>query len=527
MLIRFAEPVSPTDLDARLGAPVTGWPAFTIAFRAATGTAPAAPLGMTMPAPRPEGDAIVRLASLVYELLAGQYPVPGRYRPLALNEPANAVLQRALQEETDPEGERFRTAAAFAAALREVAGRAWAPPPPRPTAPPVPPPPPPPVPPPPPPAPVRPRWIVPALAGGLLLTGTIVFFATRPPSPPVPKPSDPSPTPAPTPTPTRPTVSPSRPPNIVLSTPRPSVTPTPAAGGRELADARSAFARAEYETAQSIFREVLRKDPGSAEAREGLEQIRKIADDISAKGYAAEKVDPAAAVKNYRLAAALGSAQAQVNLGILYETGRGGLARDDAKAAELYRKAADQGSAPAQKNLGFLYEQGRGGLSKDDAKAVELYRRAADQGNAGAQVNLGYMYRQGRGGLPKDDAKAVELYRQAAEQGNAIGQVNLGVMYEQGIGGLVKDDAKAVELYRKGASQGEASGQAYLADMYERGGGGLPRDEARALDLYRKAAEQGNDYALRALQRLGRGREPEPPAGRISPALSPADRSKR
>ena len=534
VVFRFPEP--PADLDARLDAPVTGWPAFTVEFRPATGTEPFAPLGATLPAPRPEGDALVRLASLVYELLAGQYPVPGRYRPLALNEPVNAVLQRALLG-ADAGEERFRTAADFAAALRDATGPTWNPPappvplpppspptppsflPPAPPSPPlpltpVPPVPPAPLPPPAPPLPPPPRagWLLPALAvGGILVVGGVLYFTTRPPRP-VPAPPEPSPTPtvASTATP-RPTAAPTRPPNFVVATPRPPATPSPSpspppAIGAQLAEARSAFARAEYETAQTLFREVLRRDPSAAEAREGLEQIRKIAADISAKGYAAESSDPVAAVKNYRLAAALGSVQAQVNLGIMYETGRGGLAKDDAKAAELYRKAADQGSAQGQKNLGYLYEQGRGGLPKDDFKAVELYRKAADQGNSGGQVNLGYMYRQGRGGLPKDDAKAAELYRKAADQGNAIGQVNLGVLYEQGVGGLPKDEVRAVELYRKAAGQGEASGQAYLGDMYERGGGGLPRDEARAVELYRKAADQGNEFALRALQRLGRSR---------------------
>ena len=50
---------------------------------------------------------------------------------------------------------------------------------------------------------------------------------------------------------------------------------------------------------------------------------------------------------------------AQVNLGVFYENGRGGLPKDDREAARLYKLAADQGNARAQGNLGVFYEQGR------------------------------------------------------------------------------------------------------------------------------------------------------------------------
>jgi TPR repeat protein len=57
-------------------------------------------------------------------------------------------------------------------------------------------------------------------------------------------------------------------------------------------------------------------------------------------------------------------------------------------AARLYRLSADQGDATAQVNLGIFYANGRGGLSKDEREAARLYRLAADQGNAYAQAAL-------------------------------------------------------------------------------------------------------------------------------------------
>lgn len=54
----------------------------------------------------------------------------------------------------------------------------------------------------------------------------------------------------------------------------------------------------------------------------------------------------------------------------------------------LYRKAADQGDVDAQFNLGVMYENGQGGLAKDDAQAVTWYQKAAEQGDAKAQANI-------------------------------------------------------------------------------------------------------------------------------------------
>jgi len=58
---------------------------------------------------------------------------------------------------------------------------------------------------------------------------------------------------------------------------------------------------------------------------------------------------------------------------------------------ELYGKsklAAEQGYALAQNNLGVFYENGRGGLAKDEREAARLFRLSAEQGNELAKQNL-------------------------------------------------------------------------------------------------------------------------------------------
>ena len=116
-----------------------------------------------------------------------------------------------------------------------------------------------------------------------------------------------------------------------------------------------------------------------------------------------------------------------------FEDGLTAYNKSDYKTAlRLWRPLADQGIADAQYNLGLMYDIGRG-VPQDYAQAVKWYRLAADQGNASAQSNLGLMYDKGRG-VPQDDAQAVKWYRLAADQGRASAQVNLGLMYQNGQG---------------------------------------------------------------------------------------------
>jgi uncharacterized protein len=61
--------------------------------------------------------------------------------------------------------------------------------------------------------------------------------------------------------------------------------------------------------------------------------------------------------------------------------------KDLGKAAELFQKVADLGNANAQFNLGQLYQNGEG-VPKNLGKAAELYQKAANQGYAPASEKL-------------------------------------------------------------------------------------------------------------------------------------------
>jgi len=124
----------------------------------------------------------------------------------------------------------------------------------------------------------------------------------------------------------------------------------------------------------------------------------------------------------------LGFANAQYNLGVMYDNGRG-VPQDDQQALYWYRKAAEQGVAEAQYNLGFMYKNGQG-VPQSYQQAIYWYQKAADQGYALAQYNLGGMYYDGNG-FPQNYQQAIYWYQKAAEQGNADAQDNLDKLRAQ------------------------------------------------------------------------------------------------
>jgi len=80
-------------------------------------------------------------------------------------------------------------------------------------------------------------------------------------------------------------------------------------------------------------------------------------------------------------------------------------------ALDVWLPTAEGGDAEAQVNVGEIFERGLGGEPNYEAAAI-WYEKAAAQGNNRAQFNLGALYEQGLG-VPKDRLKALNLYRQA------------------------------------------------------------------------------------------------------------------
>ncbi len=218
--------------------------------------------------------------------------------------------------------------------------------------------------------------------------------------------------------------------------------------------------------------------------------------DFQAGLDASKRGDFTTALREWKPLAEAGNADAQYNLGYLYEKGQG-VAKDFAEAMKWYGKAADQGDARALGNIGYLYQKGLG-VKKDYAEAFKWYRKAAKLGNAVAQNNLGVYYRKGLG-VPKDITKALSWFRAAAEKGSVLAQINLGKMYRKG-DDVAKDYAESAKWYKKAAKQNHPGAQALLGYFYEKGIG-VPQDYVKAFEWYRPAAPR-NKFAAKAFARL-------------------------
>jgi Sel1 repeat-containing protein len=84
--------------------------------------------------------------------------------------------------------------------------------------------------------------------------------------------------------------------------------------------------------------------------------------------------------------------------------------------------AAQKGDADAQYNLGGIYQSGVGatsggghGVRQDSAEALKWFRKAAEQGDLRAQHSLGFMYSVGQG-VPQNYVEAYRWYNLAAAQ---------------------------------------------------------------------------------------------------------------
>ena len=119
------------------------------------------------------------------------------------------------------------------------------------------------------------------------------------------------------------------------------------------------------------------------------------------------------------------------------------------------RRDAEQGVAEAQYNLGVMYDNGKG-VPQSYTEAMKWYRLSAEQGDADAQYNLGVMHFAGQG-VRQSYPEALKWFRLAASKGYASAQYNLGIMYYNGQGVRV-NMAIAKEWLGKACDNGDQQG---------------------------------------------------------------------
>ncbi|MGH6856621.1 MAG: tetratricopeptide repeat protein [Methylocella sp.] len=127
--------------------------------------------------------------------------------------------------------------------------------------------------------------------------------------------------------------------------------------------------------------------------------------------------------------AGTGDAEAALNLGLLYDLGRG-VPRDSAMAYHWYRQAAEAGLTQAAFNVAVMLDSGDG-APRDSAEAALWYARAAAGGHHRAQYALAQLYAAGDG-VPRNPATAEVWYRAAARGGLVAASARLSALAQAG-----------------------------------------------------------------------------------------------
>ena len=112
-------------------------------------------------------------------------------------------------------------------------------------------------------------------------------------------------------------------------------------------------------------------------------------------------------------------------------------------AVVWYMEMAKSGDADAQYNLGSVYETGFG-VKADPDEAVRWYKEAADQDHQLAQLKLGIMYILGDG-TRQSAIKGTRLIRSAADNGNKFAET----LYEKVLSPDVVSDQSAEDIIKK------------------------------------------------------------------------------
>jgi TPR repeat protein len=250
-----------------------------------------------------------------------------------------------------------------------------------------------------------------------------------------------------------------------------SATPADADGVAErLAEAKAFYGARKYDAAASAFEEAAEAGDGEAMGCLGYMYLAgRGMDTQPATGIewlrngAREKRDPHAmyalahaylngigvdraefrAREWFEKASEKGYAEAMRSLGQLHQHKMNDSSYQQALA--LYERAVTAGSVDAKVDLGAMYEFGRG-VSRDGAAAFRLYQSAANLGSPLGMFAVGQSYQKGVG-VPQDYHQAMTWYLKAADAGSASAMNSVGILYDNGLG-VRKSHAKARRWYK-------------------------------------------------------------------------------
>lgn len=208
-----------------------------------------------------------------------------------------------------------------------------------------------------------------------------------------------------------------------------------------------------------------------------------------------EKENYAEALACFQKAAEKGDAEAEYNIGALYDTGLG-VEEDDEIAADWYKKSAEKGYGPAQDKLATVYFSGSG-VAEDFRKAAKWAQLALEQDDYWqSMMIMGVLYYMGEG-VPKDYRKAVDCLERAIDiepLSKVVADDFLMMLYLEGDG--VQNDERVIDIlcdYSDFSDRADA--MFVVANLYFGGGDVVEKDTDKAMKWLRKSADAGNAEA--------------------------------
>jgi len=227
----------------------------------------------------------------------------------------------------------------------------------------------------------------------------------------------------------------------------------------------------------------------------------------------------------YLKAAEQNNAEAQIEVGTLYET-----AHNSEEAERWFTKAVSQNIRYAY-NVGNVYDYGDYGIKRNRLKAFEWYLKAAEEGDDHAQFCIGVLYKNGSevaqrvikwimgvtdhihlaptikdfGYGQKSDIREIYMkffdeHLKAAEEGDHRAQFCIGMLYESGTE-IEKDSEKAEKWFIKATAQNPSYAE-ILGNYFYEGTAELKKDWGKALEWYSKAAEAGSQEAKERIEKI-------------------------
>jgi uncharacterized protein len=132
-------------------------------------------------------------------------------------------------------------------------------------------------------------------------------------------------------------------------------------------------------------------------------------------GYADIKSDYPRAVKLYEMACKGGLSTGCYRLGQMWRDGKG-VSKDMRKAISFYKKACDMSDKYACESIGLIYEYGSGGVAKNFFLANTYFVKSCNAGNSYSCYRLGSTYRLGKK-VAKSTKEAIKYYKKACSFG--------------------------------------------------------------------------------------------------------------